>query len=307
MTLFNELFSQTLPLYLLIVVGFLAGRYLSVNREATARLLIYVVSPAVIFFGTLQAPLSGATLSLPLLLFAICSSVALSTHFLTHRIYKSGTERNILAFAVGSGNTGYFGIPVALFLYGESAIPIQIIAIQGFLIFENTLGFYLTARGNFSARESIRKVVRLPSLYAFLVGLLCQLLGITIEGPLSHLYPSFRGAYTVLGMMMLGLGFAQLKRPTIDLRFTSIAFLAKFGAWPALMAGVILLNQHFLHFYDAETVKILWLLAIVPLPINSVALAAELRAHPEKMSVTVLLSTLFALLYMPLMLGWMAL
>jgi hypothetical protein len=304
MDLFAELFRQTLPLYVLIAIGFVAGRYGGVSREAVARLLIYVVAPGVVFFGALRAPLTPAVFSLPFLTYAVCVSIALLTRWYSRWTVRSASERSILAFASGSGNTGYFGLPVALFLFGEQAIPIQIVANQGFLVFENTVGFYLTARSRFTARESLTKMARLPSIYAFSAGLLCQLLGITIEAPMDMLNPSFKGAFTVLGMMMLGLGFAQIPRPTLDLRFTLTAFFSKFALWPLLMGGVLLLNREYLQFYDGLTTRILWLLAIVPLPANSVAYAAELKTHPEKVGIAVFLSTLFALLSMPLMLSW---
>jgi predicted permease len=300
MSLFLELLSQTLPLYLLIALGFLAGRYLEVSREATARLLIYVVAPAVVFYGALHAPLNAAVLSLPPLFFAICSLVAFTTYKVAKRWWK-GAEKNILAFATGSGNTGYFGIPVALFLYGESVVPVQIVAIQGYLIFENTIGFYLTARGNFSAEESLRRVLKLPALYAFAAGLACQLLGVQFSGPLQHLQVSFRGAYTVLGMMLLGLGFSSLRRWKVDWKFVGVAFAAKFIAWPIIMGGILALNRQ-VHFFTSDVEKVLWLLAIVPLPVNAVAFASELRAEPEKTAMAVLLSTLFALVYIPFML-----
>ncbi len=50
---------------------------------------------------------------------------------------------NILAFATGSGNTGYFGIPVGIALFGEKVLPVFIIAGFGFILFENSLGFFL--------------------------------------------------------------------------------------------------------------------------------------------------------------------
>jgi predicted permease len=300
MELFLELVSQTLPLYLLIALGFVAGRFLDVSREATARLLIYVITPAVVFFGTLRAPLNAAVLSLPPLFFGICALVAFGTYALASRFWK-GAEKNILAFATGSGNTGYFGIPVAMFLYGESVVPIQIVAIQGYLIFENTIGFYLTARGNFTPEESIKRVLRLPAIYAFLGGLLCQLLGISIEGPLAQLQVSFRGAYAVLGMMLLGLGFSTLKRWKVDWKFVGIAFLSKFIAWPLIMGLILAINRQ-VGFYSSDVEKVIWLLAIVPLPVNAVAYASELRAEPEKTAMAVLLSTLFALVYIPFML-----
>jgi predicted permease len=44
---------------------------------------------------------------------------------------------------------------------------------------------------------------------------------------------------------------------------------------------------------------VLLVLSIVPIASNTVAFATKLRAHPEKAAFTVMLSTLVALVYIP--------
>ena len=51
---------------------------------------------------------------------------------------------------------------------------------------------------------------------------------------------NFSGAYIVLGMMLIGLGMADIRWSTIDVRFLGMAFLSKFFVWPGLMMLLVL-------------------------------------------------------------------
>lgn len=55
--------------------------------------------------------------------------------------------------------------------------------------------------------------------------------------------------------------------------------------------------------FPEEAHKGFLLISIVPLAANSVAIASILKAHPEKVATTVLVSTLIALVYVPVMAG----
>lgn len=42
-----------------------------------------------------------------------------------------------------------------------------VLVAMGFSIYINTIGYFLTASGAFSGRESMKKVIKLPVMYAF--------------------------------------------------------------------------------------------------------------------------------------------
>jgi predicted permease len=100
-------------------------------------------------------------------------------------------------------------------------------------------------------------------------------------------------------MMIIGIGLSSVKRATLDLPFTLVAFLAKFVCYPVAVAGLISLDTTVFHLFDSQTHHVMMLLAIVPLASNTVAFATKLKVHPEKTAFTVLLSTVFALVYIP--------
>lgn len=299
MDVFFTLLFRIIPLYFIIFLGYIAGKFLKVQKEAVASLLIYLIVPVVIFNGAYRASITPGTMALPIMFFITASAICL----LAYRIYSymwKGSEKNILAFAAGAGNTGYFGIPVGIALFGEQIVPLITLCILGIILYENTLGFFLTARGNHTLKESLRKISRLPAIYAFAMGLFFNLMKIPLDGGYAALVGNFQGALSVLGMMLIGVGMASIGRADFDIKFLSMAFLVRFLVWPIAVVGLIALDARMLHLFTPQIHNVMILMSIVPLAANTVAYAAALKVHPEKAAMAVLLSTLFALFYIPL-------
>lgn len=80
-----------------------------------------------------------------------------------------------------------------------------------------------------------------------------------------------------------------------------MTFLAKFLVWPLVILFIIALDRSFLGIYDPVSHQALILLSIVPLAINTVMMASLAKCYPEQTAGTVLLSTLFALIFVPVM------
>ncbi|MBI5134719.1 AEC family transporter [Candidatus Uhrbacteria bacterium] len=300
MIVFFTLISKILPLYAIIVLGFVAARKLGAQKETLASLLIYTIAPVVVFYGVLTAPLTLAYFSLPLIFFAIASILCGIFFVLGKTFYQDDPTKNILAFSAGAANVGYFGLPMVLVLFGNGALSIAVLCITGIILYENTVGFYVTARGHHTVAQSIGRVVRLPTVYAFLLGALFNFFRIPLGPDIVAAIGYFKGAYTLLGMMIVGMGLATVRWASVDMRFITLAFLAKFVAWPLLITLVILLDKLVIHAYTQEIFNVMMLLSVVPLAANAVAFATELKVHPEKTAIAVFLSTLFALVYIPI-------
>ncbi len=299
MSIFLLLLGKLFPLYVLIFLGFLAGRFLQTKREVVARLLLYIIVPAVSFYGAATVPLNGAILSLPFVFGAVCITMCTLSYLLSRMLWKD-TTKNILAYACGTGNNGYFGIPLVLMLFSDSAFGIAVVAGMGFLLYEVTLGFFIVAKGNLTFAQSFRKLLSLPILYAFILGLLWNTLHLAMPKPMEELLLNFRGAFTILGMMIIGMGFSSLKHLFVDVRFLVVSFFFKFFLWPLAIFTIVALDRSVFHLYGDAVHDVMIVLSIVPLAANTVIFATELKVHPEKAASAVFLSTLFALFYIPI-------
>lgn len=302
MNLFFILLGKISPLYLNIAIGYILTRYFRVKRNFIATLLIYILGPIVIFFATLSIEINPQLLFLPLFVFFFGSLIA----FYILKRYKNDwndASINTLSFTCGTGNTGYFGIPLSMILLSPESANIFIFATLGSLLYENTTGFYVTAKGSFTARQSIIKVIKLPLLYAFIAGLSLNILGFRTPDFVISYFEMFKWAYGILGMMMLGMGMKGFDlKADVDFKYLKVAYFYKFIFWPLVMLFIIFIDKNLIGFLNEEIHKVLFLFSLVPLAGNTVTLAVLLNARAEKASFTVLLSTLISVIYIPIIL-----
>lgn len=302
MNLFFILLGKIAPLYLNIFIGYILTTYLKVKRDYIAFLLIYILGPFVVFFATLSININMQLLFLPIFVFLFGSAIAF---FILHYYKKQWNDAslNTLAFTCGTGNTGYFGIPLAMILLQPELTNIFIFATMASLLYENTTGFYVTAKGSFTAKQSFIKVVKLPLLYAFIFGLSLNFMGVRTPEIIIPYFETFKWSYGILGMMMLGMGMKGFNiHNDFDKKYIKVAYFYKFIFWPAAVLFIIFTDKTFFQFLSEDIYKVLFLFSIVPLAGNTVTLAVLLKAKPEKASFTVLLSTLISVVYIPLML-----
>ncbi|MBI2616655.1 transporter [Candidatus Gottesmanbacteria bacterium] len=299
MIIFLTLLAKIIPLYVVILIGFLSGKLLKVHKESLAKILLYIIVPAVMLQTALTTRIAANTLSLPILPFLIGTAFAIFFYHAGKFFYKDAT-RNILAFTSGTANVGYFGLPVAILLFPPEVVNFYVLAILGSVVYQNSVGFYITASSHHSPREALVHVLTLPTLYAFALGIALNLGNFPLRLPMAEFLQNFRGAYAVLGMMMVGLGIADMKRLAFDGKFISLAFFAKFLLWPAAMIGIIFLDQTIFHFFTPQIHHVLLLYSLMPMAADTVSVATLHRAEPEKAALAVFLSTLLALISIPL-------
>lgn len=301
--MFLALLVKVIPLYGNLMLGFVAGKWLHVQRESIATLMIYIISPLVFFAGISKMELSPVLLTIPLLGYALSMAVAFPTFFLARQLYSDGRP-NIMAAAAGTGNNGYFGLPIAMMLFDTQTVGIYLMLVIGITLFESTLGFYITAKGQYTAKESLHKTLRVPVVYSFLAGVTVSLMGWKLPDSAYEFLHYFEGAYAVLGMMIIGLGLSTMKKLELDVGFIGILFLARFAAWPLLALGLVWVDAQFFDLYSEAVRRAVLLISFMPLAANAVAIASLLRCEPEKTATAVFLSAIFAAIYVPLMVMW---
>lgn len=300
MELFFTILLKIFPLYLTIALGFLAAKLLHVKREDIAKLLIYVLGTIVIFKAAISVKIDTATLFLPIFFYLFCTMSAFLWLYLLKKRWQN-PQANILAFSCATGNTGYFGIPLAMIFFPPHLVDIYIFMLLASFLYESSSGFYVVAKGNLSPKEALKKMLKLPPIYAFVLGIILNLLGVTLSQNYLLFMENFKGAYGVLGMMMIGFGLVGIKiKGDIDFRFLGTAFFAKFIYFPFVVLVLIYFDKNYFMLLNEDYYKLMFIYSIVPLAGNSVTYAVLFNANPQKISLTVVLSTIFSLIFIPI-------
>jgi predicted permease len=303
---FQNILFKILPLYLVIVLGYIAGRFLDIERKSISLMIMYVVAPIVFFNGIIKDRIPLSSLNIALVVFLICCILALLALGVGSLLWKN-FNKNLLALCASSGNMGYFGLPVGLAIFGEQALGVLIMGMLGIIIFQNSTGFFITANGKHSFNQSLKKTLLVPNLYAVALAFWLKdyidlnNLNSFAKG-IFKITDNFTGAYSILGMLIVGLGLAQIKKIKLDKDtavFLLISLFFKFILFPLLTYAFIIIDQHTSQIFNNFTYKVLMLLSLTPIPANAIVIASSLKLNTDKISIAVMISNILALFLIP--------
>ncbi|HPF78641.1 MAG TPA: hypothetical protein PLF01_05030 [Alphaproteobacteria bacterium] len=292
------LVANIFPLYILISLGFIAGRWLDVNLPSIATIAIYILAPIVNFGAMAQMKFTPEYIALPLIIFAGSAIIGIISYNTAHALWKSNTA-NLIGMGSVTGNTMYFGLPVVLALLDPKWVGVYALLNLGMFLNEVGLGYFFGARGHATLKGALMKVIKLPVVHAIWLGLIYNLSGLALPDVFLRYWNYSVGAWVMIGMMIIGVALSKQSRLEIDLKLMAGMFTPKFILWPAFGFAIILLDQLYFHAFGTEVHMMLAILTSVPLAGNLVAYAATLNLHAEKAAAAVLISTVLALITVP--------
>jgi len=305
---FLEMLLKISPLIIFAFIGWGAEKIFKIGTQTIASIMIYFLFPVVTFHGIFTAQLNPALLSLPFIFF-ILAIIITSIFYAIGKNVFSDNRANLLAFASSYCNYAYFAIPAGIAFFGKSAESLIITAGFGFTLYTTTFGYYITAKGNFTTKQAITKTLQLPSSYFFILGLIANSLGLyallnqnnIIKDAYLITINDLKSTFSFLGMAILGIAIAQLKMVKFDAKFIGLTLFAQFIVWPAFILGVIFLDKNVIHFMNSSLMyNVLLLLSLTPVGTTLVAYSAQLDVQPQKASMAVVISSVLALLLIPL-------
>ncbi|MCO6430462.1 MAG: hypothetical protein J5J00_06325 [Deltaproteobacteria bacterium] len=301
---YSALFSNLLPLYAIIVCGFAAGRWLKIDRNTVANLLIYVLVPIAIFGFIAQLRLYPAVFLAPLIAFAVSSFSAFVSFRMAQR--SMGVPQASLAgFCAAGANAGYFGIPLFLMSHAPEELGAYMITIIGYLFYESGPGYFILARGNYSARESLVRLLRLPTIHAAVLGVAVSMMEVQLPVVIIEYLQHIKGAYIVLGMMLVGIALSEIRNLKINMRLTAQVMAFKFLFTPLFMTVVVLADYYSFRLLDRLLISCLITISIVPVAANTTAFASILNLPVAEAGVLVVVSTLAALPMILIVYPWL--
>lgn len=294
-----DFFLRIVPLFLLILLGFGAGKAYKIDTARFGSLVAFTISPIVTFGAILNIEFKTELLILPLTVMAVsCVAAAIGLYF-AKKILPAPLP-NLAAMSSTNANTGFFGLPVFLIFMPINMTGIYILANLGIQLVETVFGYYIGARGENSIMDSLKKVAKLPPLWAALLALICNMLGVTMHEIAFEYWEKILHTWIITGMMMIGIALSTCPSLRPDVTFCSFVIFMRNIIWPILMAFVIWCDITFFQIFDASIYFIFTIFALSPMAGNTVAFAATLKLHPDKIAFAVVLSTILTVLTMPL-------
>lgn len=300
--IFNLLLENVLPLYGLIVIGFLVGKSTKLEIEPIATIMLYAVLPFVMFGATATMEFSVHYVVPPIAIGTISILASTAAYFIAKLVWGAEDRRHNLMGLLGvSSNATYFGVPVAIAMAGTEYLGVYMVMVLPLFVLDASLSYYYGVRGEHDVRESLSRVVKLPIIYGAVIGILYKISGFSFSPIMFDYWERFTGTMIVLGMMLIGAGIARMEKFRFDWHFALGVGLMRYLMWPVLGLLWVYFDMMYIRAMDSTIHTLVILICACPLAANTVAYTVKLNLFPALTSCLVLISTIGALLFIPFM------
>ena len=297
------IFQNVLPLYGLILLGFVIAKTTALDVQSIATIMLYAIIPVVMFGATGTMDFSSAFLLPPMIVATISIIASSMAYYFASRYWgSSGKKHNLLGLLGVSSNATYFGIPIVISIAGQESVSLYMIMVLPLFILDCTLSYYFGVRSEFTFKDSIKRVAKLPIIYGAIGGLVFNLGGFEFSTLMLDYWDRFTGTVIILGMMMIGAALARMEKMRFDWPFFIGVVVLRYILWPVLGLCWVAVDYYFFGMLDDQVYVFILLICACPLAANAVAYATQLNLYPSLTACMVLLTTLFSLAFIPLML-----
>ncbi|MBE9044210.1 AEC family transporter [Pleurocapsales cyanobacterium LEGE 10410] len=291
----TTLLPAVLPVGLIILIGFVVGRTLPLQRSTLSQLALYVLSPALVIDGLYRTELSLDSSGRLLIGFILTSGIIYTLVGLIAKILnlQSSFKRAITA-VVMFPNNGNMGLPVATFAFGAAGLDRAIVYMLGssFLMF----CFGPALIGGKGIIQGLKLTLRLPLLWAIILGLSLRFLSIDIPWELDRGIEQLGAAAIPIALILLGMQLSETRfQPGIKEIITAIARLS---VAPTIAYFVGRLLQ--LELLDLQ---VLILQSAMPTAVNSFIIVSEFGGDQDLAARAIVTSTMMSFITLPIVLS----
>ncbi len=298
----GEIFSIILPIFLIILFGFLCRTSGKLGENAASEInkaVVWVFLPALLFkicatshYSELWQPQFFISYTLGCLIVFVV--ILLWRMIQKHNLAVAGID----GLSVSYANTGYIGIPFCVLLFGENGLKPAMIAtlvVVVILFAISVVILEISQQQKANVWASIRNVslalMKNPILIAPVLGFLYAWSGIGIAKPFMHLLDMLALATSPCALISLGLFLAE-KKPALQSRSFLPLVCAKLIVQPMVTAIFV--------FYIFDLPK-MWaqsaiILSALPTGTGPYMLAEMYRTEAKTVSETILWSTILSVI-----------
>ena len=303
-----DIFFQTLPFFMLIALGFVAGKINFFSEEATAYLtkfVFYFALSAMLFRFSANLSLEAildwqfvlAYLSATTVVYIIATRTAL-------RRLAPMTEAAVEAQCAVIGNVGFLGIPMLVLLLGEAAVgPVMMVLAVDLIVFGSLIVILITGSrdGRMSPRVLITVTVGLlknPMIVSISLGLFVSSMDVSIPAPVNEFLGLLGAAATPGALFAIGASLAYKSAERVAI--AGWLSFCKLILHPAAVAVTAL----FVFDIDPYAAGVMIAAAALPVAGNVYIIAQHYGVAPTRVSASILLSTMASVITVSLVIAW---
>jgi predicted permease len=306
------IFGALMPVFGLILIGYICGRYDILGDrafEVLNRFVIAITLPILTFRSI--AHMDPRNLAVPGM-FAAVTLGALATYGLAfaiaRRFGRSGANANIAALCACFSNTGFIGLPIATLAWGPEAVaPVSVtMLIYSSIVF--TVGLVMsevTASDSRGAATGLKlaahSTVRNPLILLSVAGCIWSVFGLPLKGPADVLLATLAQATAPCALTAIGI-FIALPRHNATPGPIGRVVALKLLAQPLITAAILWILPPIPPLWA----KVAILMAAMPCGASSFVLAGKAGRWAMELSAwAVMLTTTLASISLIVVLWWL--
>ena len=292
--------SDLLPIFLVAGVGFLVSRFVRVDVHGLARTSLYGLAPCLIFDSLVRSTISGAEFGrMALLCIVVTATMGLIGRgvALALRLDRGALIGFLLTVMFSNG--GNYGLPVVLLAFGQDALAFATVYFVTSSVLTYTAGVSIAASGQRTLSLALRRVARLPTVYAVAAAGLVLASDVTVPRPIATAVQLLGNAALPVMILVLGMQLERARRPSrpsVVAAATALSLLAS----PAVAFAAAHLLDLSGPAFQAGIVQ-----ASMPTAVVTTVLALEFDVDPAFVTSVVVASTAISPLTLTLLIAYL--
>ena len=293
----TALFNVVLPVAMIVLVGVIAGKRLPIDISNLTRITLYVFAPALAADAMYRAELGASDATR---IFAAFSLATLGLYVLVRVVCHLSRQdmpatRSLIATTIFP-NSGNFGLSLTVLALGQEGLERGFITFAASALFVFGLGPALVSGQG--VRDGFRTTVRLPMIWALLVGVALRAFDIHLPTGIADDLHLLAGGTIPILLITLGLQISRQKFAVLPSDVTATALRLVGGPIAAYAAGRAL-------GLDRLALQVLVLQCATPTAVNALLVTAEFGGDARKAARVVVLSSLVCLVSIPIVMWLM--
>lgn len=296
----DNIIALAIPLFILILLGFVAGKVMPNDARGLVWLnilVIYLAIPALIYRLIAAAPFQELTNWSFIVATTLATYVVFMVMFMIAILLgRAGVgTASMQAAAASYGNVGYMGVPLAVAFFGDKgAIPATLIvcfdSMLLFTIVPLMHGLQRRGGGVQGLLVGLRSVATNPLIIALVLGALSARFQVSLPSAVDETIGYLADAAAPAALF--GIGVTVARQPLGHVNWeVPVITLCKLILHPLLVLMVLLL----LGGFDPVWIQVAVLLAALPTAANVYVMATREDSYVDGSSNSILVTTLFSL------------
>ncbi|MFB6133027.1 MAG: AEC family transporter [Halanaeroarchaeum sp.] len=288
MSLASAFTTAVMPIIAVAVVGYIFASVYDIDIEPVNTVGLYIMIPALAFHSIATTPMGGGEimkLSLGVVAYALVMVVIAGA--VGKAIGTSETLLGALMLASAFPNSGFIGIPLSEFAFGEvgGTTAVLYLTVQNVVVY--TLGVYIASSGTErNSRDAVLEIFRLPLIYAVVAAVALRGLGLmppdggaTIAAVMDTI-KIVGDASIPLMLLIVGMKLAETDVQALSKTVTPTVL--KLGVAPVVAFGLAIL----LGFDDLTVARTFIIESATPAATIPLALLIEYQGDVETEEIT---------------------